>query len=396
LFFADLHEEHRIHKTTKYKKMSTKIKEYNYNLARFPQHMSFDTDAITQQFQRQAGLVRDIFLFTVKRQFSANIFNEITFTIDEFCKEMGYNQDEMYRRMDIFRDKSEYGNKKHPLPKPPSLIDGHECDGLLEYTLYRAAKENVVFHRYNKNGNPGITTYQILKSFDVIYDKSTKKRIKRKYSVVLSADILNEIFLKFFVIDYANYTALAAKSSDATSSYRNFYVFYGRMVATAKYHKGHTYLTTVDELTQIFNYSQRQEAKFKKVSVKRALETIKKKLSHPFHYKFVADPQRTSKLQYHVLFTFTDEVLDYYDEKLMFTLWKALRQKGIQYYVEKYMNKNYDYKKILDMQKHMPTETLEAFHDWWFSQDDYEQKQRLLAELKRDIFTIDVKAVEQI
>ncbi|MDR0230569.1 MAG: hypothetical protein LBI82_00415 [Dysgonamonadaceae bacterium] len=372
------------------------IKKYNTNLARVPQHMSFDSDAITQQFQRQAGLVRDIFLFTVKRQFSGNIFGEIEFTVDEFCKEMGYNKSEMYRRMDIFREKSEYNEKKHPLPKPPSLVDGHECDGLLEYSLYRAARENVVFHRYSKNGNPEIRAYQILQSVEVIYDKSTQKSVKRKYSIVLSADILNEAFFRFFVIDYSNYIALASKSSDATSSYRNFYVFYGRMVATAKYQNRHTYITTVDELVEIFNYNQEQEPKHKKMSVRRALDAIKKKLSHPFNYKFVADAASKSKLQYHVLFTFTDDVLEYYDERMMYTFWTALRQRGIQHFAQKIMDKNYDYKKMIEMQKNMPKERLEEFHKWWFSKEDYDFKQMLLEELKREIFSIEAQAVEQI
>jgi hypothetical protein len=372
-----------------------KPKKFNNNLARVPQHMSFDTDAIAQQFQRQAGLVRDIFLFTVKRQFSANIFGQIEFTIDEFCKEMGYNKSEMYRRMDMFRDKNEYNIKKHPLPKPPILIDGHECDGLLEYSLYRAASENVVFHRFDKNGNPGINSYQILKSFDVIYDKSTKKNIKRKYSIVLSADILNEVFLKFFVIDYSNYKALAAKSSDTTSSFRNFYIFFGRMVATAKYQKQHTYLTTVDTLARVFNFNI-NEPKHKKMSVRRALENIKKKLTHPFSYQFVSNPESKSKLQYHILFSFTDEVLDYYDERMMRTFWAALREKGIKYFGEKIMSEKYDYRKMIEMQKNMPKETLEEFHTWWFSNDDYDFKQKLLAELKKEIFTIDVEAVRPI
>jgi len=371
-------------------------KKFNNNLARVPQHMSFDTDAITQQFQKQAGVIRDIFIFSVKRQFSSNIFGEIVFTVDEFCKEMGYNKSEMYRRMDIFREKDQYNDKKHQSPKPPTLVDGHECDGLLEYSLYRAARENIVFHRFSKSGNPEIKAYQVLNSVEIIYDKSTQKNVKRKYSIVLSADILNEAFLRFFVIDYANYKALASKSSDATSSYRNFYVFYGRMVATAKHQKRHNYLTTVDELTEIFNYSQQQEPKHKKMSVKRALDNIQKKLSHPFHYKFVAEAESKSKLQYHVLFTFTDEVLEYYDERMMHAFWTALRQRGIQHFAQRIMGKTYDYRKLQEMQKNMPKETLEDFHVWWFSNEDYDFKQRLLAEVKREIFTIDTQEVKQI
>jgi len=375
--------------------MNQKTKKFNNNLARVPQHMSFDTDAITQQFQKQAGLVRDIFLFTVKRQFSGNIFNEITFTVDEFCKEMGYNKSEMYRRMDIFRDKNEYGDKRNPLPKPPTLVDGHECDGLLEYSLYRAAKENVVFNRYSKNGNPEIVSYQILKSVEVIYDKSTNKNVKRTYSVVLSADILNEVFLRFFVIDYGNYKALATRSSDATSSYRNFYIFFGRMVATAKYMRTHTFLTTVDVLAEVLNYNT-ADASHKKQSVKRALEIIKKKLTHSFMFKFVSAPESKSKLQYHVLFTFTEEVLDYYDERMMNTFWTALREKGLEYFARKLMGDKYDFRKVLELQKKMPRQNLDEFHSWWFSNEDSDFKSRLLNELKKETFTIEIEPVDPI
>jgi hypothetical protein len=40
-----------------------KCKKINTQLARVPQDMTFDTDAMNMQFQRQAGLIRDVFIF---------------------------------------------------------------------------------------------------------------------------------------------------------------------------------------------------------------------------------------------------------------------------------------------------------------------------------------------
>jgi hypothetical protein len=97
--------------------------------------------------------------------------------------------------------------------------------------------------------------------------------MKRTYSVVLGADILNAAFARFFVLDYEEYKALAEKSSDATSYYRNFYVFFARMVATAKARKQHTFITSVDNLARIFDYKITQPKDLKK-SIKRALKTV--------------------------------------------------------------------------------------------------------------------------
>jgi hypothetical protein len=349
--------------------------EAEKSLARVPQDMAFDTDAMNIQFQRQAGLIRDAFMFVVKRQFTTtDIFNNITFTIDEFCQEMGYNKSELYRRLDIWDNRL----------KPPKLVDGHECDGLFEYALYRATTEKVVFNRWSKDNNPMVYTYEIFKSLEILYDKRTKKSMKRTYSVVLGADILNAAFARFFVLDYGEYKALAAKSSAATNSYRNFYVFFARMVATAKARKQHTFITSVNSLAKIFDYRIAQPKDVKK-SIKRTLDTIQGKLHQPFLYRFVRDPNPDvkSNLQYHVLFEFSDELLQFYEGKILTFFWQKLREKASYAYrhsltahienLEKRMRQNQEYK-------------LEDFHDWWYSSAQEEEKESIINSLLKEIF----------
>jgi hypothetical protein len=348
--------------------------EINKSLARVPQDMAFDTDAMNLQFQRQAGLIRDAFMFVVKRQFTTkDIFSNITFTVDEFCKEMGYNKSELYRRLDIWNNKT----------KPPKLVDGHECDGLFEYALYRATTEKIVFNRWSKDNNPVIHTYEIFKSLEILYDKKTRKNMKRTYSVVLGADILNAAFARFFVLDYDEYKALAAKSSAATSSYRNFYVFFARMVATAKGRKQHTFVSSVDNLAKIFDY-RAAEPKFLKKSIKRTLDSIKNKLHQSFSYRFIRDPNPDvkSNLQYHVLFEFSDELLNFYEEKILAFFWQKLRERASSTY-------RYSQSVHIDLENRMRQKEnfrLEDFHEWWFSDAQEDEKTHIINSLIKEIF----------
>ncbi|MDR2763918.1 MAG: hypothetical protein LBB90_02700 [Tannerella sp.] len=349
--------------------------EINTNLARVPHDMAFDVDAMTEQFGKQAGIVRDAFIYVIKRQFtSKDIFNNITFSIDDFCRDMGYNKSELYRRLDIWNNKN----------KPPKLIDGHECDSLFEYALYRAAKENVIFHRWSKDGNPIINTYQIFKSVEILYDATTKKNTKRTYSIVLGSDILNAAFARFFVLDYEDYKNLAAKSSDATSSYRNFYIFYARMVATAKARNQHNYITTVDDLANVFNYTI-SVPKNRKTSVKRALDNIKSKMTYSFNYQFIADPnpENKSKLQYHVLFQFSDVCLTYFEEKLV-GFWAKLLERVGYSYMGSLKKDNTDYH---ERQRAIgqPIDKEKLF-EWWFSNADQKRKNEILNSVIKDIF----------
>jgi hypothetical protein len=341
------------------------------SLTRVPQDMAFDTDAMNLQFQRQAGLIRDLFLFVVKRQFTAkDIFSNITFTVEEFCTEMGYNKSELHRRLDIWTDKL----------KPPKLIDGHECDGLFEYALYRATTEKIIFNRWSKNGNPTINTYEIFKSLEILYNRTTEKITKRTYSVILSPGIMDAAFARFFVLDYEDYKMLAAKSSDATGSYRNFYIFFARMIGITKNNKQHTYITTINELARVFGYDS-SDPKHLKQSVKRALDNIQKKVKHPYSYKFVSNPDTASKsrLQYHVLFSFSDELLELYEGKLITYFWHRLQEKA--YY-------SYSYHHGKDADNFVKKENIkkEEFYQWWFSDAEKEEKEQIMQAMLKEIF----------
>jgi hypothetical protein len=349
-------------------------KKYNENLARVPQHMALVPDAMSEQFQRQAGIIRDIFLYTIKKQFhTQNLFRQVVFSADDFCKEMGYSRTEMQRRMDIWTSKF----------KPP-LIEGHECDSLLEYSLYRATKENVVFTRRTQEGNPKIVSYQILKSVEIIYDKSTNKKVKRLYSVELSPQIFNDAFVQYFVLDYNEYKSLAAKSSDTTNSYRNFYVFFAGMIAIAKSKGKYSYRTNVSRLAVVFDY-EASEPRYLKKSVQRALNTIQAKLKYPFGYKFVPAENSTSKISYDIVFSFTDEIYNQFDEKLLRQFWFKIRERVFMSYKHKQKrNNNQDFTKVIREDEITPDS--DVFYDFWFNPAFREEKESILNNLLQEVF----------
>jgi hypothetical protein len=156
------------------------------------------------------------------------------------------------------------------------------------------------------------------------------------------------------------------------------------MVATAKVRKQHTFITSVNSLANIFDYRITQPKDLKK-SIKRTLDTIQSKLHHPFLYRFVRDPNPDvkSNLQYHVLFEFSDELLQIYEGKMLAFFWQKLREKASYAYhhsltahienLEKRMRQHQEFK-------------LEDFHEWWFGSGQEKEKESIINSLLKEIF----------
>ncbi len=62
----------------------------NNQLSRIPQNFSFDKDALLRTFGEESAIIRDIIVYVANCQFS-DLWGNITFSIEDFCREFGYS-----------------------------------------------------------------------------------------------------------------------------------------------------------------------------------------------------------------------------------------------------------------------------------------------------------------
>jgi hypothetical protein len=283
-------------------------------LSRVPQAMTFDVTALGRTFNEMTPVVQDILIFVANKQM-ANLFGEVQFTIDDFCKEFGHKRIEMQRTMAQFSDN----------PKLIPTHDGHKFDGLFEYALYRALKENVVFSR-KKGDKLSMEAVNIIQKLEVLYDKSSAKKEKRIYNIKLGHKILDFLAYQYNLIDYNEYKGLKmGQKMVHTGAMRNFYIFMGRMIAKIKHLKNlgekESFISSIDDICTVFGVKI-SEAKERKRYVKNILAKIQKELLHTkFEWEFVKNGE---KYAYYVEFCFPEETLRYFDEQFKAKFFKEL------------------------------------------------------------------------
>lgn len=277
------------------------------SLGRVPQNLSFDTDALYRAYGDQATIIRDIIVFVSTRKMR-DLWNNVSFSLDEFCKELGYNKQSLQRTLEEFKNKSKYD-----LP----IIDGHVYDSLFEYSLFRAMRENITFGR-KKGDKEIVEVYNIIDRLEINYNKNTNKVTKRTYTIKLNDKILDNLFREYFIIDFDEYRSLKSKKISSIGSYRNFYIYIARMIAQVRYNKKSSkeehFIISVDDLCRVLDVSITQEPKAKKLQVKRVLDKINSLLNQSkFEFDFV---KLNNARAYHVNFIFSQSTIEHFDERL--------------------------------------------------------------------------------
>jgi len=351
-------------------------------LSRIPQSFTFDVDAIDRKFASEAPIIRDIIVYAARSKMR-DLWGDITFTIDEFCNEFGHNRTNLQRTLKQFRNVPDSN-----LP----MINGdpHPWDGLFEYALYRALNENIVFSR-KRNGVAEVESYQIIEKLTVHYKNkaASKKREKRAYSIQISDKLAKNLLDEYFLIDYEDYKGLTSSKISSVGSYRNFYLFMSRMIATTRFtnlkqqneKKDYTYIVTVDEVCKILNINFSQ-ANDKKKHITKILGILQKNLKKtPFTWQFVKHENRHA---YHISFTFAYDTIIYFDEKLKTVFIKKLQQSLTDGYVKK-DNPKYDghdlylYYKAGKLNK-------DDFIKWFFNSENKEIKEKYFRQVYQTIY----------
>ena len=312
-----------------------KEEKINKSLSRVPQSLSFDNSALLKTFDSESTIIRDLIVYAGNAKMK-NLFNEVAFTIEDFCTEFNYNKTTLQRTMKIFVNN----------PKLIPIVDGHKFDSLFEHALYRALKENVIFKR-KREGVETFESVQVLDKLDVLYDRTTGKDTKRVYSLKLGNKILGYLFNEYNLIDYNEYRSIQSKKISSTGAMRNFYIYMGRMVASVQYElkqgSNGTYVLSIDDLCSVFG-ADIKEPRNKKEYIKKTLSSLQgdvKSLS--FNWKFITKNTRHS---YFVEFDFPQSTIEYFNEHRKARFYKRLYDEMSRVYKKTKMPKVEDYKSI--------------------------------------------------
>lgn len=345
------------------------------SLSRVPQSLSFDNSALLRTFDNESTIIRDIIVFAGNYKLR-NLFHEVPFTIDDFCSEFGYNKTTLQRTMKVFVDN----------PKLIPIIDGHKFDSLFEYSLYRALKENIIFSR-KRDGNESFETVQIIEKLEVLYNKDTGKRTKRRYNIKLGNKILDYLFKEYNLIDYNEYRSIQSTKISLTGAMRNFYIYMGRMVAMVQLQRkrggAEGYILSIDELCSIFG-AEIKDAKHKKEFIKNTLDNLQNELtSLSFNWKLITQNTRYS---YFVVFSFPDSTLDYFNEHRRFKFYDKLYNE---------LSKTYAIEKMpsdMLIREKLATISTEEFLNWVTnSSEDMERKEKIYKQIYEEVYHLEYK-----
>jgi len=346
----------------------------NKSLSRVPQSLSFDNRALLRTFDYESTIIRDLIIYAGSRKMS-NLFNEVSFTIEDFCTEFGYNRTTLQRTLKQFVDD----------PKLIPVIDGHKFDSLFEYALFRALKENIIFSR-KREGKETFETVQIIERLEVFYNKSTHKTTKRSYNVKLSTKILDYLFTEYNLIDYNEYRAIQANQISTTGAMRNFYIYMGRMVAIVKQlqktNPDSVYTLSVDELCTIFGVDLKIN-KHKKEYVKKTLESLQSEIkSMLFDWKFIT---KNTRYSYFVEFYFPQSTIEYFDEQRRTVFYKKLYNAATLLYAKTKIGEPKD-----DIRIKLANLSMDDFFNWFADGDeDIEIRKRLFKQTYEEVYQVE-------
>lgn len=285
-------------------------------LSRVPQYLSFDNTVLQRAYQSDSILLRDIIVYILNKK-SKNLFEEYSFSLIEFCREMGYEKTNLQRTKPEFMNVTQ--RNKNILP----VVDNHVFDGIFEHALYRGLKENIIISRKGEK-DIEFRSYRVIEELRVEYDRETKKDVKRVYTIKLAKELLENLFKEYFLIDYLDYKSIKASKVSLIGSYRNFYIFMAQMIAVSQKGKddNYTYIVSVDKLTEVLSLNSEESPRKKKQNIKCILEKLKDIVENTkFNYEFVKNGDRYA---YWVEFSFSEGVKNYFNEKSKAIFFKKL------------------------------------------------------------------------
>lgn len=164
----------------------SRISRLDQNIVRYP-------EAIEDTYGYDSNLVLSVLSFLMSK-FRNNLFNSVTFTLNEFCSAYGYYKNNICDTHPIFKEnKLSVTNSSHKKPVKPYTTQYHVWSSRIDHVLYLMMSRNIVYEEENYDRVKYLSSSRslnLLKKVSIINEK-VKGREEFVYEVVLG----NEIFL---------------------------------------------------------------------------------------------------------------------------------------------------------------------------------------------------------
>ncbi|MVN23011.1 hypothetical protein [Mucilaginibacter arboris] len=288
--------------------------DLSYNLSRVDRSIADNLMDIDKSFGGDAQNVLDFILF-ISKKLNSNLFGYTKFTIKEYCDFTGMNPANLCcMHPDI----------ANGLAKAP-VYEGHKFESVLDYTLFRMLKENIIFSKvisYRDDGNIlKLENFPILK--DIYLQSGNILGTKKVYEVRLSDVIIDGFVGRYYNLDTAKLPQIA--KGKGGHSRKKVYVWLNKIfhVFSSQGGKEEIPLYSVDFLADLAGVRFmkepdkkgmpiEKEPKHKKEAVSNILKSIhkninadKSKVHFSFDYKFVSGHSDNKYLEdYFVEFDF--------------------------------------------------------------------------------------------
>lgn len=348
-------------------------------LTRIPQSIASNFKEMQNTYGRLSPIVTDLMIFLANQQMNS-IFNDISFTLDDFCEKMGYPKKELQRKMSEEERKEILGST---IATYKNKTGEQVLENKFELALWLATQRNIMMSRINSKGDFIYTGVQIMNSFEISIDYSTQKSQKKRYLVVLGGMLKDFLLTNYNLIEMKDY-----RSIPNYEGYRDFYLYLSRIIVIVKYkkkkHEESKFIMSVDELCDIFG-SKITRNDDKKKFVTRTLNRIRDLIEYAkFNYEYVHAGQR---YKYHVQFDFADETLEYFDEKIKAQFFKALLNEfeteftNYYFHAIPHMQRALEYRRMMDETDIDHRNSRKTFVDWLFSEENREAKMQKYREV---------------
>lgn len=363
-------------------------------LTRVPNPFVNSYQTIEQSFGIQSILITDLMIFLANGQLK-NIFGDITFDVDTFCKKMGYTRANLQRKLSEEDKKLIYATGQS-LPVYQNITGTHTIENYIETALWHATQKRLMLQKnyHPKDNSKTVTTgfigVTLLEGFDINSDFSSKKRTKKTYTVRLGSGIKDYLLTEYNLIELKDY-----RNIPNITGFKLFYLYLCRIRILLQYKKQKSedpiFDVSVDALAKVFDY-QFAEPKDRKKAIKNTLDKINNYLAiGKFGYQFTG----TGRAKYIVRFTFSNEVIEYFDEKTKAYFFNQLYQAISSEYVGKIhpeipiRERAKVFEEILTTFSYDKQLTeREKFWEWFYSEDDRNIKEHIYNKVYYDIFKL--------
>ncbi|MEN0053564.1 MAG: hypothetical protein AAGC65_07835 [Mucilaginibacter sp.] len=363
--------------------LSEKSKELSFTLSRVDRSVADNLMDIDNSFEGDAQNVLDFIIFMSKK-LNTNLFGYTKFTIKEYSDFTGISAPNLCA---IHPDIAS-GRVKAP------VYEGHKFESVLDYTLYRMLRTNIIFskvHDYREDGKIlKLENFPILK--DIYLQSGSVLGTKKVYEVRLSDVIIEGFVKRYYTLDTTRLPAIG--KGKGGHSRKKIYIWLNKIfhIYSSQQGKVDSPLYSIDYLADLagVRYMKEpdkkgnpveKEPKHKKEAVGNILKSIHKninsdkKLHFSFEYKFVSGNLNNKYVEdYFVKFDFTSNMNQelvqrmQMDHKLKLTLLKDLRHLFDSMYPQERLSRITAFEKETD-----------AFQRWLNStQTDLQKKVELL------------------